>query len=234
MTPIRPSKIFLFDLLEKELAGLRGAVGIDAASANFKNRGLFKTDKYYGVDIDLAALHQGVAKFADGATFGIHADLRDLRKLPESAAAAVVSTNTLHQLTGFDRTKAVAELTRLVAPSGTLILEMPIDDMLAQIDKDLKTAFAQVRTLYYKNPISRAYEKFWERGGDLGSHPVAGRRPFRALAWLLSRLEYLTWFWRAGNRYAIIRCRRKITGTATARSGYDTLPLTEHGIYGLI
>jgi len=49
---VRPSKSFLFDVLEKELKTITCGIGLDAASAHFKNRRMFKTDQYYGLDID--------------------------------------------------------------------------------------------------------------------------------------------------------------------------------------
>ena len=61
----RPSKSFLYDLLESKLRTIRGQVGLDAASAHFKNRTFFKTRQYYGLDIDLAGLRKGIQKYND-------------------------------------------------------------------------------------------------------------------------------------------------------------------------
>ena len=205
---IRPSKIFLFRLLDRQLRDVRGEIGIDAASAHFKNRWMFRTQRYYGIDINLEELRRGIEKYAsDATTFGIHADILHLAGLPDQCAAAVISTNTLHQLSGTNRSQAVEQLARLTAPNGMLLCEMPIDGALAPIVQQVQSIFTSVTVVYYKNPISRWYERAFERNGELGTHPIAGTRPLRLFAWALSLTESLSCHWSAGNRHAILICR---------------------------
>src|SRR3989338_6326754 len=93
---VRPSKSFLFDMLERQLRNTAGDIGVDAGAADLKNRKMFKTQKYFGLDIDLDGLRKGVQKHSDGATFGILADLTKLDALPDNSVDVVVTTNPQH------------------------------------------------------------------------------------------------------------------------------------------
>ena len=189
---VRPSKTFLFNYLEKKLKRVNAAIGLDAASANFKNRAMFKTQKYYGLDINLEHLKNGLQKYNDQNTFGILADLAKLEQLPQNSVDLIVSTNTLYALPPDKRLAAIDNLCRLAAPQAQFLCDLPLDKEFERIKKMLHTNFKQVKIIYYKNIFSQIYEKIFERNGFLGSHPVAGTRPFRFLAWLISLTEYLT------------------------------------------
>src|SRR3989344_1329674 len=192
---VRPSKSFLFDVLEKRLSLLDGEVGLDAASADFKNRRMFKTKKYFGLDINLVSLKEGLAKYqTDEVTFGLCGNLVNLAALPVDSVDVIVSTNTLYRLSADQRMVAINNLIKLTAPNGYFFCELSIDPSLAQIIGLFKSNFKNVRIIYYKNIFSLAYEKIFEKDGYLGSHPIAGRKPFRLLAWLISRVEFVTQF----------------------------------------
>ena len=231
---VRPSKSFLYDVLEHELSSCRGAVAIDAASANFKNRRKFRTQYYYGVDMDTESLKQGLEKYPDPHTFGIYADMANLAAIPDNSVDVVVSTNTLYQLEPANRNKALRELCRITRTDGKFFCQLEMDRSLDELLSIVRSHFFSVKVRYYRNPVSRFYEWLFERDGYLGSHPLAGRRPFRLAAWLLSRLEFLTWFWRAGNRRALVIARRKTDSQENHKFDLSAVPLAADRIYNLM
>jgi SAM-dependent methyltransferase len=206
---VRPSKSFLFDLLQSKLKSLKGEIGLDAASAHFKNYHMFKTRKYYGLDIDLVVLENGLSKHGSSNTFGIWADLSKLDKLPANSIDVIVSTHTLDHLSVDKHLVALKHLARLTAPQGTLICQFAIHKVLADSIKILKDNFKQIKIIYYKNFLSQFYEWIFERDGYLGDHPIAGTKPFRLLAWLISRLEFLTCHLPKINKQVFIVCQSK-------------------------
>lgn len=208
---IRPAKTFLFDILENKLSRITGDVGVDAASANFKNRDLFKTKLYYGIDLDQSALENGVRN-SDKNAFGILANLANLDMLPDSSADVVVSTNTLYHLPFDARQKAILHLCRITAPhNGSFICELPLNHEFEGLLNKIKQNFKSVKIVYFKNPLSHAYEWIFQRDGFLGSHPIAGLKPFRLLSWLISRFEYLTCYSPFLNKHALIIAKEKNT-----------------------
>lgn len=207
---VRPSKIFLFDILEKNLKQIKHGIGIDAGSASMKNRRMFKTDVYYGIDIDLAGLQKGLKIYDSKNTFGILADLTNLKPLPLNSADVVVSTNTLYCLPIEKRIDAIKNLCGLTSPKGRLMCQLPNDAHFKKIMDIFHNNFQKVKIIYFRNYFSRFYEWIFAKEGFLGSHPVAGLKPFRLLAWLISRLEYLTCFFVFPNtQIFIIACKKK-------------------------
>jgi|SRR3989344_1595254 len=206
---VRPSKSFLFDVLEAKLSKIRGEVGLDAACADFKNHRMFKTEKYFGLDIDLDALRSGLTKPNTENSWGIFGSLTKIDSLPENSIDVVVSTNTIYHLSSADRLVALKNLCRLVAPSGIFLCDLPVDKDFNDGLAILQSNFNQLEVIYYKNIFSRIYEKIFEKDGYLGSHPIAGLRPFRLLAWLISRLEFLTKNLKSNKKQVFIICSDK-------------------------
>jgi len=209
---IRPSKTFLFDQLEKELKKSRGKIGLDAGSADMKNRWMFKTEKYFGMDIDLESLHRGMSRYRnDRGTFAIHADLRNLNKFSTDSVDVVVSTNTVHNWFDHEmRIEILNHLSRITSSQGRFICELYLDNDFDKYVEVLKFHFKNVKVMYYKNPFSRAYELIFEINTHLGSHPIAGKKPMRLMAWFISRLEFLTCKFSSINRHGFIVCSEKI------------------------
>ena len=231
---IRPSKCFLYDLLESELAGLCGEVGLDAASADFKNRRMFHTRRYYGVDQDLALLRAGLLKYQDQNTFGLLADMARLEALPDCSVDAVVSTKTLYQIDREDRMRAIAHLCRICRPDGELICELRLDGDFDESLKIIRSYFENVKVIYYRNLVSRFYESVFERDGDLGSHPIAGLRPFRLFSWLLSRLEFLSMRSRGLNRNAVVIGKNKKGAIGAQKFDLSRLARKEERLYEIV
>lgn len=230
---LRPSKTFQFDLLEKELKKITGPVGIDAAAQNMKNRRLFKTEKYFGIDINLPFLKKGVEMRDATTTFGILADLAKLDKLPEGSADVIVSTNTLYILKGESRKAAITHLCRLTAPQGTLICDSAIGEELDELISVVQKNFLDIKIIYFDSIFSRAYEKIFEKNGYLGSHPIAGTKAFLLLSWFISRLEFITRFFKGLNGYSLIICKEKISKN---RHPFTVAgwPLIDKNIYNLL
>ncbi|MFH0804159.1 MAG: methyltransferase domain-containing protein [Candidatus Zambryskibacteria bacterium] len=233
---IRPSKNFIFPVLQKELSKIKGKIGLDAASAGMKNRHMFKTDMYIGLDIDRASLKIGLKKYPDSKTIGLHADVANLDTVTGNSIDIVVSTNTLNYLPSQRRLRAIAGLSRITAPEGNFICELSLS---ADFNEELKlfsNNFNSVKKIYYRNIISCLYERFFERNGhdNLGSHPIAGLLPFRIFSWFLSRFEYLTCSFRSLNRHALLICKNKKTTNQKQEFDFENLQKVSDRFYSLM
>jgi SAM-dependent methyltransferase len=231
---VRPSKSFLFDILEKKLSTITSGIGLDAAAAGLKNRKMFKTDKYFGLDIDLLTLKKGLGRNVFDNTFCIWADLRKLDLLSGDSIDVVVSTNTLYCLPIDKRIIAINNLCRLVSPEGYFFCELVLDKDFKKMVDIMKAKFNDVKIIYYRNIFSRFYEWIFEKDGYLGSHPVAGLRMFRLFAWLLSRLEYLTCFLKSLNKHTFIVCANKKDCYEKKEFDLSSVPLIEKRIYNIM
>jgi len=231
---VRPSKSFLFDILEKRLKKITHGVGLDAASASFKNRRMFKTDFYYGLDNNLSLLQKGVKQNKLDNILGIYGDLTNLDLLPNNSIDVVVSTNTLHCLPPDKRIIAIDSLCRLVSPAGYFFCGLPIDKDLEKTMAIIKARFNNIKIIYYCSIFSRFYEWIFEKDGYLGSHPIAGLKLFRLFAWLISRLEYLTCHFKFLNKHSFIICTNKKDSNKKNAFKLSHLSLVEERIYNLM
>ncbi len=235
---VRPSKTFVFRTLAHTLRTLTGAVGVDAGAASLKNRSMFHTQAYYGIDIDYDSPKGLLAGFAKGvpeSTYGIHADISRLDALPSNSADVVVSTNTLYVLSPAEQKAGIEHLVRITRGDGVLICELPLDEVFDKRLEIIQREFVHVRIVYYKNFISRFYESVFEdkRNGFLGSHPVAGSKPFLVVSWLLSWFEYPFSSIRTLNTHALVIARKKHNDASFASFDLSHIPLTKEGIYDL-
>jgi len=229
----RPSKTFLFDILEKKLKNCTGEIGIDAACETMKNQKMFKTKKYYGIDIVLELLKKGIAKHNFEDVYGILGDLSKLDKMPDGSADVVVSTNTLYILPANKRLVAIKHLSRITSPHGYFLCELNKDTNYQNELNTLKHYFSKMEIVYFGNSLSRAYEKIFEKKGWLGYHPIASQKPFLLLSWIISRLEYLTCQFSGPNSNSLIVCSGKESKT-TNEFNIKTLPLIEEKIYNIL
>lgn len=207
MPPARPSKAALFRILWRDLHQVRAGTGIDAASADMSNRTMFHTEQYVGVDMDRDLLEEGIARHP--GSVGIIADLTSVR-LPANSASVCVSTNTMSQLDERARAQTTTTLAASVAPTGMLIIHYPTENDLDTHLATLRQIFKVVHVSYFRNPISLAYERFFERDGWLGTQPKS--RILRGVRLLLSHAERLTSRFRAINDQAYVRCTDKRGG----------------------
>lgn len=205
----RPSKRFLFRRLRAELAHETSGIGVDAASADFKNRPFFRTETYLGLDIHLPSLQAGLDRYGDGSrTLGIACDLTDLGALRTGFADVVVTTNTFHHIPAAARRPALTNLIRITRPGGTLFFEATLDAGFAGFLELLRAEFDSVEVSYYKNALSNAYESAFEVGGSL-ERRIVFSLPFVAFAELLSRFEAMTASTPGGKKHGFIVARRK-------------------------
>jgi hypothetical protein len=231
---IRPSKNFIFPVLQKELSKIKGKIGLDAASAGMKNRHMFKTNMYIGLDIDRTSLEIGLKKYPDSKTFGLYTDIANLDAVTKNSVDIVVSTNTLDYLPLQKRLRAIAGLSRITTPEGSLVCELSLSANFDEELKLLENNFNSVKKIYYKNFISYVYEHLFEKDGYLGSHPIAGFMPFRILSWLLSRLEYLTCSFRIQNHHALLICKNKKTTDQRQEFDFENLQKISDRLYSLM
>jgi len=232
---LRPSKTFQFDILENELSKLTGETGIDAASETMKNRKFFKTKSYYGLDIKLELLKNGLKKNDFNNTYGIWADMTKIDSLPSNSIDVIVSTNTLYILSKENQIVALKSLCRIAAPKGHLILDCPTKDkeLLREMRENIKTYFKKIKIVYTGNFISRAYEKIFEKEGWLGSHPIASTKPFLLISWLISRLEYLTCHTSFVNSSALIICTDKKTDSPKNKFDTSQLKIIDTNLFNM-
>lgn len=224
---LRPSKTFQFDVLENELSKFTGEIGIDAASETMKNKKMFRTKMYYGLDMNLDFLKQGLKKNKLEDTFGIWSDIAKLDQLPSNSVDIIVSTNTLNILPKENQIIALKHLCRLNAPQGGLIFNYSTNETkktpLTEMVENARSYFKKIKIIYTGNYISRVYEKIFEKEGWLGSHTIAGTKPFLLISWIISRLEYLTCHTSFGNSSALIICTDK--KTTAPKNKFDTSQL---------
>jgi len=206
---VRPSKCFLFDALEKKLNKIDRGIGLDAASAGFKNRWMFKTDIYYGLDISLPAIKEGIKNYNLENTFGVLADLEKLNKLPENSVDLVVSTNTLYHLPSEKRLKAINHLSRITAPDGLFFCDLIYDHDFQKAYEAISGYFKDIEIIYYRNMLSGFYEKVFIKNGSFAIKSIVGSKVIRLTAWLISRLEYFTCRLGFLNKQALLICKNK-------------------------
>lgn len=227
----RPSKNFFYAVLERAIIRTKAPVVLDAASAIMKNRAMFKNTQYYGLDIDIEALRLGL-KNSPPETYGIWADMSKLEKLSSNSVELIVSTNTLYKLTSTDQIKAVDHLCRIAKPNGDFFLDVTNSGSVPALAETLKRRFKTVKIIYCKNPINQMYEKAFEQeNGDLGYHPVASLRPFRAFAWLLGQLEYFTCRFPRLNKQVLFLCFGKISNESIQTFDISHLPQIGDRLY---
>jgi hypothetical protein len=232
----RPSKNFFFSLLKSELAKTKKGVAVDAGSAGMKNRAMFLTDIYIGIDINIELLKKGLQKENSENTLGLVADITKLDLLPSNFANVVASSNTLYCLPSEKIPETIKSLLRIITVGGSLLYQIlnGKDLKFEKTVSELTKQFETVKVIYYKNFISNFYEKIFERNGNLGNHPVAGTRPFLFLSFLISRLEYLTCKIPFLNKEIFVICSNKINnGLPTQSFDISKLPKIIDRLYKL-
>lgn len=211
---MRPSKQFLFERLSVMLRDMTSGVGFDAASGKLRNRMLFRTDRYVGLDLNERLVREGLAKVPGDDVVAMLADLTSLDMFPAGCGTVVVSTNTMQQIEPAKRPVVAANLARLTAPTGTMFCQMPLDEHATAVGAVLEKSFTSVQRLYYRNPASRLWEYMCRDRVDPRAyyHPPSNAL-VRAGEWGLSRLEYLTCRLRFGATAVLFICTGKRDGT---------------------
>ncbi|NOT07451.1 MAG: class I SAM-dependent methyltransferase [Gemmatimonadales bacterium] len=227
---MRPSKCFLYETMSRALSEITSGVGVDVASGNLKNRWMFKTELYVGIDINETRLRSGLKTHPTPDTVAAVADLRVMDAFPTGAATAVVSTNTLHHIDRTNRVSVVESLVRMTAPGGVLFCTTPLDTAFPGVLAALERSFDDVKCVYYRNVFSRAYEELLAPPGRAERGAIAATKPFRLLAWVVSRLEHLTKNRPAGCTFAFILCRRK-SSPASESFSLSHLPRLDERLY---
>jgi ubiquinone/menaquinone biosynthesis C-methylase UbiE len=152
-------------------------------------------------------LKRGLKSVPDSHAVALEGDLTNLGKIPDRSADVVLSTNTMYQISMPAREDAVRELCRITAPDGICIIEYTKDDDFAASLKITQGFFRDVRVVYFKNPISRWYEKMAYNSLSK-ERKLFASFPFRVLSWCISRLEYLTQKKASLNGHAIVIARQ--------------------------
>lgn len=215
-------------MLEADLRDHPGEVGVDAASAAFKTYALFRTQRYYGIDIDLRALEIGRIEHPEA--IGIVGDIAEL-ELPSCSADVVVSTNTLHWLEPDQRRAAERRLIDLVKPDGVLVIECEKNELLAGTLEHIRQEYADVDVRYFGVWLSRKYEDWLGARAALEWKQGPMRYVRVGVAMVLSWLELLFPHCSATRGYAYIRARRRRGELTVQRFEVDPARLVGDGIY---
>ena len=84
----KPAKRLIYLALTRDCELSRGKkVGVDFGCKSMKNRRLFKTQEYYGVDLERAALDKGLALYPDAKA--VHAKIEDAELPPADFAICI-------------------------------------------------------------------------------------------------------------------------------------------------
>jgi len=209
----RPSKLYLFDYIENYLKNRNDNIGLDAASDRFRNRKLFHTKKYIGVDSNIRAIEKGLKIHNSNNSFGLIADLVQLEGVPSSSIDIVVSTNTLYQIECPDRLKAIKHLSRIVAPDGNFLCELTMDECYGEAAKILKENFMDIKRVYFKNPVSYVFEYFIYAILKKIYSGVIHLKIILVISLILSKLEVVLSPYKSLNRHVLLVCSNKVGGS---------------------
>lgn len=224
----RPDKTRLFKKIWSVTKDIKGEWGVDAASADFVNRGsLFATEKYLGLDISEELLLKGLAKYpGDIAVLG---DLLELQ-LPVGFAQQVVSSNTFSHFPDFtDRNKFLGQLVNWCAPDGVLVIEMPNDENAKDVGLVLREKFRSVKGYYYGSYISRAYNNIITSNKSGVPVSWAFKKPAIILSYLLGYLE--TGLYARHKKHALFICTQKNDQTANSFAPSDHMTEISQGLF---
>jgi SAM-dependent methyltransferase len=224
----RPSKFALWRMLEADLRDATGAVGLDAACAAFKTYPLFRTDRYYGVDVDRAAIEEGRRTHPEAV--GVLGDLVSL-DLPRRSVDVCVSTNTLHWMYPEDRREVERRLVDLVRPDGTLIVECERNDMLAGLLAHVHAEFDDVDVRYFGSWMARKYEAWLKDRSALEWRKGPMRTVRMGVAMVLSWVELVAPHAAFGRGYVYIRARRRKDRSVVNEFVVDPARLIADGVY---
>ena len=184
-----PGKAFLWAVMEYDLKNVTGPLGIDAACDFFKNRHMFRTRRYVGVDNNLEALRRGKRRHPDGE--GLFVPLENL-DLPQCCADAIVSSHTLQYLKPNDQLRVVDMFCRAVVPQGKLLIHVPRTSWLPEIEAALQQHFLHVDTARIGNLASRVFSRLFTKKGIFGNTVLFNSRLILRLSVLIASLEKLT------------------------------------------
>ncbi len=96
-------------------------VGVDFGCKGMKNRRLFKTKEYYGVDIDRSALDEGLARYPDAKA--VHARIEQA-DTPLADFALCIHVFATMNFVDSDSMEVVRALVSKIAPDGTLLMSL--------------------------------------------------------------------------------------------------------------
>lgn len=138
----RPSKQLLFLMLSKDMKSSQSYnIGLDLACGKMYNRGMFKTKKYIGIDIDEERIRKGLRKFPSAT--GLVYPLEDLPSTLEGDFVVCVQTIGINNYFDVKNTmNVINKIVESVNQNGVLIFnvgpkalelyERKIDELLVQ------------------------------------------------------------------------------------------------------
>ena len=116
----KPAKRLIYLALARDCELSRGKkVGVDFGCKSMKNRRLFKTQEYYGVDLERAALDKGLALYPDAKA--VHAKIEDAELPPADFAICI----NVFGATNFGDSSSLDVVHRIIegiAPGGVLLM----------------------------------------------------------------------------------------------------------------
>jgi SAM-dependent methyltransferase len=153
-TTDKPTKQLIYFALLRDGWMFRGRkIGLDLGCKAMMNYPIFRTQEYYGIDLDADALERGRATFPKAKA--IHSRIEDADLPPADFA---VCANVFHATNSKDW-KPAAVLTRIVdaiAPGGILLINLqPKKEEFDEMVDLLESRFEQVDMVPVDLPIGR-------------------------------------------------------------------------------
>jgi len=131
---------------------------MDCASAEAKNRDLFKGKEYYGVDINKSLIDKAREQYhSDPTSFFIHDDVLNFKgSVKNKFFDLVVCTHTLAHIPNFKKHISLKNLVERVKVHGSFILECSVFEL--EYLKKIENMFTFVLKYPYRGIFSRGYE----------------------------------------------------------------------------
>lgn len=147
----KPAKRLIYLALMRDSKLSRGKkIGVDFGCKAMKNRPVFKTQEYYGVDLDREALDKGLARHPDAKA--IHAKIEEADVPPADFALCI----NVFGATNFQNSNSVDVVQSIIdhmAPDGVLLMTLKKKNDLYDLHEHLdllRAAFRKVDVM----PIS--------------------------------------------------------------------------------
>lgn len=165
----RPSKTFMYGMVNRELARHRSGLGIDAAAGHLGNYPYFRTDDYLAFDLDEVGLADGQQRYPEASVEVL--GLEDVSELLSTGVrgSVVVCTETLRINRAFEPEVlevALENLALLTDDGGTLILNVgdvgaEIHESEAIVERVLSRRFASFSSARYGAFYAERHSRGW-------------------------------------------------------------------------
>jgi len=181
----KPAKTLLWIWVKKDLASMKGKIGVDLASGSMLNKPFFVTKNYIAVDVNKVKLDEGLVKYPDATVF--NTTINDYLNNPKNESPDVLvclQTMGTNQFFEHDETFSTIEnMYRALRPGGGMIVNIgdfgvDLIDMERRLSELLHSKFASVRLRAYGAFDYGGLQPRWEQvDGKFARRVGGGQRP---------------------------------------------------------